>query len=364
MSKAIIPFEFEGQIVRLYVFRGRVCCIAPEAGRALAYSEVGFRSCMRNWQGRLELKPGEHYDVLSGADLEEFRALLGASADLALAAKASSVTILYEEGLNMVCLLTNRPLGQQLRQKLAADVLPKIARGEGIPATKAAPAASPLPPQAMTPELVVYFEAKARLERALAKGEITEAYFDSKLAEHLVRAGGLDYTVAPKRLGFEPFVGAMTGLAANQTVELKQDGKVIARAHGLVDPGECVTASEVARRFAAGDLRSNPAQVNEIARALGIFGDEEGGWGRFYETSLNLTTASSAASKNWLHSPKALERLGPYVTDVARGGQRRLLELVREINPARADELEAQRRGANERRRQTNAARKAEGAGS
>lgn len=355
---AKLAFEFEGTRAHVYVFRGRACMIGPDLGAGLRYTREGFTKTVDRWQKAEELIEGVDYDVLRGKDLAEFRELVGVDV---ISTSTPQLMIFYERGLWQVCQNTKKPLGKALRRMLSTDVLPKLARGEGIPATKAAPAASPLPASAMTPELVVYFEAKARLESALARGEITESYFDAKLAEHLVRAGGLDYTAAPKRLGFERFVDPMRGLAANETLELKQDGKFVARAHGLVDPGECATASEVARRFAAGDVRANPAQVNDLARALGIFGDEAGGWGAWYTTELTLTTAKGPASKNWLHSPKAIERLGPYVADVARGGQKRLLELVRELNPAYADQLDAKRLKANETRRQTNAARKTAG---
>ena len=125
-SAAIQVFEFEGRALRAYVFRGRPCWIAQDVGAALAYSRVGFGNALREWGD--ELIDGKDCETLRGSDLREFRATAGADTET-VSAKTTQLTVLYESGIDLVCLKTEKPLGRKLRRFMADEVMPRLRRG-------------------------------------------------------------------------------------------------------------------------------------------------------------------------------------------------------------------------------------------
>jgi prophage antirepressor-like protein len=131
---------FEGQGLRFYAFRGRLCVIAADVGRVLGYADESLASVIRKqWAG--EMVQGEDYDILRGDDLREFKA----GADVpegSSGSRARHLTILYESGLDLVLIKTDKPIGGRLRRFLVSEVLPKLRRGE--PVLPSAPA--PVPP--------------------------------------------------------------------------------------------------------------------------------------------------------------------------------------------------------------------------
>lgn len=112
-----------------YMFRGRACWISADVGAALGYDPGGFRNCYGNWSD--EIIDGKDAETLRGDDLRDFKDLLDVSVKSTLS-RAPNLTILYESGVHVVCLKTEKPLGRQLRRHLADEVLPKLVRGEPI----------------------------------------------------------------------------------------------------------------------------------------------------------------------------------------------------------------------------------------
>jgi prophage antirepressor-like protein len=125
MSAAIKVFEFEGAALRVYVFRGRACCIAQDVGAALGYTREGFVAALRDWAD--ELIDGQDVQTLRGADLREFKVV--AAEVLSTSAKITQLSVLFESGVNLVCLKTEKPLGKTLRRFMAAKVMPALRRG-------------------------------------------------------------------------------------------------------------------------------------------------------------------------------------------------------------------------------------------
>lgn len=125
----LIKFEFEGNALAAFKFRDRSCMVAQDVGGALGYSPEGFRKSLSNWSD--ELVEGTDYAVLSGDDLKAFRALGDVSVKMTLSPRAPSATVLFESGLWLVCLKTERPGGRALRRRLADDVLPALAKQGG-----------------------------------------------------------------------------------------------------------------------------------------------------------------------------------------------------------------------------------------
>ena len=133
-SAALAEHEatFEGKELRFHMFRGRLCVVATDLGRVLGYAEKG-RSIVavirKQWAGEMVL--GQDYDVLRGADLREFL-LIVQDGEADSPSRRARLMILYESGVDLVCLRTDKPLGRKLRRFLVAEVLPKLRRGEPV----------------------------------------------------------------------------------------------------------------------------------------------------------------------------------------------------------------------------------------
>lgn len=120
-------FDFNGAAVTAFTFRGRECWIAQDVARVLGYDPKGWSTSWRRWVESDELREPSEFQVLRGQDLREFKALLDVTAETAVS-RTPNLTILYESGLNAVCLLTEKPMGKQLRRFVAETVLPDLRR--------------------------------------------------------------------------------------------------------------------------------------------------------------------------------------------------------------------------------------------
>ncbi len=127
MKSIACAFEFEEQQLRVYSFRGRPCWIAQDVGAVLGYTPKGFRQVLSDWGDEIIL--GKDVHTLRGADLREFKAMSGASPESGLA-KTTQIAILFESGVDLVCLKTDKPMGRKLRRFMVDVVMPKLRRGE------------------------------------------------------------------------------------------------------------------------------------------------------------------------------------------------------------------------------------------
>ncbi|MEJ7728188.1 MAG: BRO family protein [Polyangiaceae bacterium] len=125
MSALAKVFHFEARPVRVFLFNGRPCWIAQEIGDALGYTPAGWRKALSDWAD--ELIDGKDSAVLRGQQLREFKSLSG-SVDSTLA-KTTNLTVLFETGVHVVALKTDKPLGKKLRRWLADEVMPGLLRG-------------------------------------------------------------------------------------------------------------------------------------------------------------------------------------------------------------------------------------------
>jgi prophage antirepressor-like protein len=126
----IFSGQFEGRHFTAYVFQGRPCVIAAGAGRAIDYADDGKvlpDVIRKHWSD--EMEEGKDFAVLTGAALHDFKAILDVI-DAASVSRAPNLMVLYESGLYLVCLKTEKPLGKKLRRYLADEVLPALRRGE------------------------------------------------------------------------------------------------------------------------------------------------------------------------------------------------------------------------------------------
>lgn len=121
MSGLVKTFDFNGAAITAYVFRGRECWIAQDVARVLGYDPKGWSNSLRGWEG--ELIDGQDYLVLRGVNLREFVGTTGY-----VVAKTTQLSVLFEPGLNLVCIKTEKPLGKTLRRFVAERVLPDLRR--------------------------------------------------------------------------------------------------------------------------------------------------------------------------------------------------------------------------------------------
>ncbi|KYF64902.1 hypothetical protein BE15_02020 [Sorangium cellulosum] len=122
-----VTTQFEGSTLTTYVFRGRLCMVAADVGEALGYADGSFKKVLRDWSD--ELIAGQDIDTLTGDDLRQFKEMARVG-NVSFPSSAPSLTVLYEPGVNLACVKTEKPLGRKLRRLLADEVLPKLRRGE------------------------------------------------------------------------------------------------------------------------------------------------------------------------------------------------------------------------------------------
>jgi hypothetical protein len=94
-------FDFEGRPLPFYVFKGRACIIASDAGAALGYGDDGKKLVDRirdDWAA--ELIKTKDYDVLLDEELREFRRLSALTPESGVSARTRNLTVLYESGLD------------------------------------------------------------------------------------------------------------------------------------------------------------------------------------------------------------------------------------------------------------------------
>ncbi|MHA2333066.1 MAG: BRO-N domain-containing protein [Candidatus Hodarchaeales archaeon] len=125
-----VVHEFDGHQLTVVNFNGRPCWSAKEVGLALGYGEGGTtlaKVLVREWSE--DFTEGEEYSVLVGKELADYKALLEDS-NGSILSRSARYMVLYESGVNMVCLKTRKPAGSKLRRWLAREVMPQIRKGE------------------------------------------------------------------------------------------------------------------------------------------------------------------------------------------------------------------------------------------
>jgi prophage antirepressor-like protein len=121
-------FKFEGAPLPVYEVDGKPHWIAKQVGAALGYGKDGGNlvTCVtRDWKG--ELVEGYEILTLKGEKLRDFKRLVRLDEESSLG-RTSSIMLLSEKGLYKVLMLTRKPAGDRMRDWLAAEVLPQIAR--------------------------------------------------------------------------------------------------------------------------------------------------------------------------------------------------------------------------------------------
>ncbi|WP_437796461.1 hypothetical protein [Sorangium sp. So ce693] len=174
---------FEGQQLTFYRFRDKVCVVGQELGAALGYADRSLGARIAGeWKN--EFIKEKDYGILEGEELRVFKRL----ATSGVASRSKSLLVLFEPGVNLVSLKTEKELGVKLRRLLADEVLPKLLRGEPIlPAVPPPASASVIPANDVEGQLrLLTLRQKAALEiYAAVPGLYSEAFLRHKV-EHAV----------------------------------------------------------------------------------------------------------------------------------------------------------------------------------
>jgi prophage antirepressor-like protein/uncharacterized protein YkuJ len=123
-----LTIHFEGSTLTQLEIDGRPAWIAQEVGKALGYTEPRrFRDSIRTrWSE--EFIEGVDVALLDGARLDTLRRL---STNPVLS-HTRALLVLFESGLHLALVKTPMEAGRRLRRFLVTEVLPKLARQQGV----------------------------------------------------------------------------------------------------------------------------------------------------------------------------------------------------------------------------------------
>jgi hypothetical protein len=148
-----------GHTIPLHPFRGEMVMVAGDLDAPLDY-EAGVIAQQLTSVWSNEVHEGEHFLVLRGNDLREFKANAARTRTNLVRANVNHLTILTQAGQDRVLLLTRKPRGVLLRDYLQDKVLPNLRRGEPVlpvssstPEAEAGPADVPRHPVAVEQRL-------------------------------------------------------------------------------------------------------------------------------------------------------------------------------------------------------------------
>lgn len=118
-------FRFREKKLTVVMINEEPHWLVPEIEEALGYAPKSLPTLIRReWED--ELEEGVDFIVAQGEQLSVIKRLVeGYSTS---SKHARSITLLTEQGLTIVTLLSRKPIGRALRRWLAADVIPSIRR--------------------------------------------------------------------------------------------------------------------------------------------------------------------------------------------------------------------------------------------
>jgi prophage antirepressor-like protein len=125
LSATALALRFEGHPVIMVSWHGRPCWIVANVGQAMGYADgVLQNQIRREWSD--EFVCSVDFDIIEGPELRELRAALNVC--YTFSANTRALTVLYEGGMHLVCIKTDKPAGKRLRRWLATEVLPQVVR--------------------------------------------------------------------------------------------------------------------------------------------------------------------------------------------------------------------------------------------
>lgn len=142
----VITRTFNDKPITTLVYQGRPCWIAREVAIAIGYADPRSFISRITGEWASEMHEEKHFSVIFGKDLKALRNVVtsgvtsGVMSQDILPARAPSVLVLFEAGMHMALLKTDKPRGTELRKVLSDEVLPQLARdGRYLPEREVTP---------------------------------------------------------------------------------------------------------------------------------------------------------------------------------------------------------------------------------
>jgi hypothetical protein len=148
---AHLTLSFEGRPLTTITLGGVAGWPAHEIGELLGYAHGGRRlvnAITGEWAS--EFIENHDYIVITGKELAAVKAAVNGTRE-AVSPFANKVIMLLEPGLDLVLLKTSKEIGRRLRRFLVDEILPRLRRGESIPAPGTAPDPKPVVETAKRP---------------------------------------------------------------------------------------------------------------------------------------------------------------------------------------------------------------------
>lgn len=260
--------NFEGHGLTVVTFKGRPALIAREVCAVLGYANEGGRGVDKitgDWAD--EFIEGQDFERLEGEDLSLF------ATTESVGAKVRHLILLYESGVDLVCLLTRKNVGKRLRRTLVDNVTWRMRRG--LLSDDGRPPVRQIESPAMLREMRL-MKREERLEREQKAGAYLRLVqmrpdLSQPVKDMLIAKATEAETGEPNPVGVLPVVEA-GWMAPTQ----------IARDLG-------VTPNRIGRAITALDLRRN---IPDLARAV-----------------LNKAAGIDRSVTTYEYSPSAVEQI-------------------------------------------------------
>jgi len=127
-NEIVKMFEFEGRPFAAFTVDGRPAILAKELGIRLGYANNGSRiSKLIRTEWKNSFVEGKHYKIITGQELVDFKQLLEPGT-YCVPGHASHIIILFEEGINMVALKSDKASAVRFQRFLAEKVVPQLVR--------------------------------------------------------------------------------------------------------------------------------------------------------------------------------------------------------------------------------------------
>ncbi len=266
---------FEGHQLAFYKLHDKVCVIGQELGGALGYARGGqlLTDAIRDEWGN-EFTEGKDYEILEGEALRAFKAAARLNGEIPFS-RARGLLVLFESGVHLVSLKTEKELGVKLRRLLADEVLARMLRGEPI-----------LPREVTPPQAPVLDERVIELRMLEAQNE---------RGSLLARIAGMSQAAGAPLKAVQAYLNA----AASVLV-----GRPLLEAAPTLE-GQLYAAGQIGEPYG----KSGKA-IGQIARRLGIF--EKEGYGEF---KMSKSRNDNGTHPHWVYNGKAKDLIQADIDD-------------------------------------------------
>lgn len=125
-----IPLVFQGHRILDLTFRGRRAWLLTDVNDSMGY-KPGTLSTLVSGAWSPEFVLDKHHTVLRGQDMRDFRAVLGDTHSEWVSTKTQRITLVYQEGLDLIALKTEKPVVASFARSSLSACCPSSAPARG-----------------------------------------------------------------------------------------------------------------------------------------------------------------------------------------------------------------------------------------